>query len=64
MQLIITVNMDNAAFDNNPYEIKHILQKAASLIEWNLENIKSWVSYWILDSNGNKVWRITIQNSF
>ena len=33
MQLIITVNMDNAAFDNNPYEIKHILQKAASLIE-------------------------------
>lgn len=55
MRIAITIDTDNAAFEDNPdYEIGRILRKLAGQIEHNGGTVAgdSWA---LLDSNGNKV---------
>lgn len=51
MKCIIEINMDNAAFDDNPLELESILKKLSKGADVYLNKI----DHPIMDSNGNKV---------
>jgi len=56
MQINITVNMDNAAFKDNPRELREILKKIAKEIE------RGWTLGKARDMNGNAAVRWEIND--
>lgn len=53
MQLTVTVNLDNAAFEDNPDETRRILLELAYRLELGRPDV-GWESP-LYDSNGNQV---------
>lgn len=63
MKAIITIQMDNAAFDQeegNGFELARILRKAADYAE-GYANLKVGVETTFRDSNGNTVGRLQVK---
>jgi hypothetical protein len=53
--ITIKINTDNAAFEDNPAELKEILNKALKIIQSGIDCGS------LMDSNGNKVGNIIIK---
>jgi len=53
--ITIKINTDNAAFEENPAELKEILNKALKIIQSGIDCGS------LMDSNGNKVGNIIIK---
>jgi len=53
MKAELTVEMDNAAFEDNPFELSRILRELADTLE--NDEIKAGKSFALRDLNGNKV---------
>jgi hypothetical protein len=62
MKLTLEINMDNAAFEDSPgQEAARILRLAARKVEG--AEAQDIGSFPLLDSNGNKVGRVTVEGS-
>jgi len=53
--ITIKINTDNAAFEDNPAELKEILNKALKIVQSGIDSRK------LMDSNGNSVGNIIIK---
>jgi len=62
MKADITINMDNAAFEDNPdEELSRILMKLGKMLQ-SVPRLTSGDSFPIMDINGNKVGYLTISD--
>ena len=59
MKCTITINMDNAAFEDDPGELGRILREYA-LSQSNIDRLPSVGSATLRDINGNKVGNVEI----
>jgi hypothetical protein len=60
MQAILTVQMDNAAFEDNPGELSRILSILALRTE---DGVNAGDSFTVSDSNGNNVGKLVVSEN-